>query len=444
MRSMSTGAILAMLRGSVWTCGLPPGWISPSARSITFGISSLATYCDASKYPGVPSWILLFPLCVSRSGIHPISSSEPEHTSRSAERIRAMRLGRASTRCGSCSAVVAEYTDTLSPPSSCASALHSGSQANTLSAAAAGSAASAEPSATTNLGIAFMFVTSEFVGAVGAQTHDVLEEYLIVGHVAARFVARDLQADPAELARAPVDHHGVARRVVRGEDREIGRVERSRKTGGARVQPVISIADPPHRDELINALEIPARLHRCEPARLPRGTGGEIAILLAPEVLALQLEVGVGRVVVRRPLQDSVQHPKTALARETVGCPGRILEGTVLGRSAQIRDPGLPRGAHSHVSADVREQGARTHAVLVASARRTRGKVATTAGLDAYVEIQIGRSHPFELDAVFVQLVAEEHLVRERRVGEVPGVRVNLVLVTDAGEETPRLDREPV
>src|SRR6266567_7019469 len=149
------------------------------------------------------------PLGVSSSGIQPISSSEPEQTNRSAERIRAMRLGRASIRCASCSAVVAEYTDTLSPPSSCARALHSGSQAKTLSTAAAGSATTAALSATTNLRIVFMFVTLEFVSAVRAQTHDVLEEYLMVGRVAARFVARRLQADAAELARAPVDHHRV-------------------------------------------------------------------------------------------------------------------------------------------------------------------------------------------------------------------------------------------
>src|SRR6266700_1315837 len=167
------------------------------------------------------------PLWVSSSGIQPISSSEPEQTNRSAERIRAMRLGRASIRCASCSAVVAVYTDTLSPPSSCTRAPHSGSQAKTLSAAAAGSATATELSATTNLRNVFMFVTLEFVGAVRAQTHDVLEKYLMVGRVAAGLVARRLQADSAELARAPIDHHRVAGRVVRGEDREIGRVERS-------------------------------------------------------------------------------------------------------------------------------------------------------------------------------------------------------------------------
>src|SRR6266540_2316531 len=137
--------------------------------------------------------------------------------------MRAIKLGRASIRCASCSAVVAVYTDTLSPPSSCTRAPHSGSQAKTLSAAVAGSATATELNATTNLRIVFMFVTSEFVGAVRAQTHDVLEKYLMVGRVAAGLVARRLQANATELARAPIDHHRVAGRVVRRENRDIRR-----------------------------------------------------------------------------------------------------------------------------------------------------------------------------------------------------------------------------
>src|SRR2546428_634963 len=168
---------------------------------------------------------------------------------------------------------------------------------------------------------------------------------------------------------------------------------------------------PPHRDELIHALEIPARLHGCEPARLRRGTGGGITIFLAPEVFALQLEVGVGRVEVRRPLQDSVQHPETALAGEAVGCAGWIVKGPILGRGAQVRDPGLPRSARSEVAADMRENIARADAVLVASARRTRRKLASATGLDADVPIERSRSDPFQLDSVLVQLVAEKHLV---------------------------------
>src|SRR6266850_2266042 len=71
---------------------------------------------------------------------------------------------------------------------------------------------------------------------------------------------------------------------------------------------------------------------------------------------AEKLEVGVSRVVVRRPFQDSVQHPKTALAGEAVvSCPGWIFKGAILGRGAQVRNSGLPRGACPEVAAEVRE-----------------------------------------------------------------------------------------
>src|SRR5471032_3119012 len=130
--------------------------MSPSERSITFGISSFSTNWDASRYPAEPGWIFEFPDCVSSNGSHPTSSSDPEHTTRSAERTRAMRLGLASRRCGSCSAVVAEYTLILSPPISFAREPHSGSHTNTLTAAIAGSAASVTPSTDRLLSIDFM------------------------------------------------------------------------------------------------------------------------------------------------------------------------------------------------------------------------------------------------------------------------------------------------
>src|SRR5438094_3337459 len=101
-----------------------------------------------------------------------------------------------------------------------------------LSAAIDGTAKIARLNAQRIFMIAFMFVTSEFVGAVRAQTHDVLEEDLVVGRVAAGLVARGLEADAAELARTPVDHHGVPGRVVCGEARGSRRDERSREAGG--------------------------------------------------------------------------------------------------------------------------------------------------------------------------------------------------------------------
>ena len=91
----------------------------------------------ASKLPGAPGASLGFADCWSSTGSQPTSSSMPVQTSRSALRMRAIRLGRASMRCGSCKAVVVDVTLSLSPPSSVASDAHSGSQATTLRAACA-------------------------------------------------------------------------------------------------------------------------------------------------------------------------------------------------------------------------------------------------------------------------------------------------------------------
>src|SRR6266581_6829373 len=180
--------------------------MSPSERSTTFGTSSLATNCEASMYPGDPGWIRSLPDCVRRSGSQPISSSEPEQISRSALRTLAMRLGRASMRCGSCFAVVAEKTETLSPPSSCASAAHSGSHANTFTAQRAGPLKNAVKSAAMIRRNEFIRTPLEPMSTVRAQADDVLQEDLVVGLAHARVVARQLQPDAAELARAPVDH----------------------------------------------------------------------------------------------------------------------------------------------------------------------------------------------------------------------------------------------
>src|SRR6267143_1966306 len=355
-------------------CGFPEGWISPSARSITFGISSLTTYCDASRYPGDPGWMRSLPDCVSSKGRQPISSSEPEHTTRSALRMRAIKLGRASIRCGSCSAVVAEKTATLSLPSSCASAPHSGSQAKTFSAAPAGHASIAVPNARSNLRRFFMCIALEPVRAVRAEAHDVLEKELVVGLVKARVIARELQPDAAELARVPVDHRRVALRPVGLQDREIRRAQRTgihqSDVRRARIKPVVAVAEAPLRQELIHALQIPARLARREPIgqRAAGGDEREVAVLLAPEVLALQLEVVVGRVAVGRPLQDAVEHPEAALAGEAVDgvSSGRVdvRVGPVLRRSPQVRKAGLPGNALSEITSEMGEEIRRAEAVL--------------------------------------------------------------------------------
>src|SRR5882762_11279219 len=86
--------------------------------------------------------------------------------------------------------------------------------------------------------------------------------------------------------------------------------------------------------------------------------------------------------MIRRPPRSTL-FPYTTLFRslagEAVGCAGWILKGPILGRGAQVRDSGLPRGACPEVAAEVRENVARADAVLVAPARRTRRKLPSTA-----------------------------------------------------------------
>src|SRR5262249_8963238 len=244
--------------------------------------------------------------------------------------------------------VVAEYAETLSPPSSWASEAHSGSQVKTLSAATAGSANTERIPATAIFRFVLMFVL-EFVGAVRAQAEDVLEKHLVVGCVRARLVLRDLQTDAAELARAPVDHHGVPGRVVLGEYRKVRGRKRARidETDARRAgaQPVVAIAYAPHRDELIDALEVPAGLRRRVAAGLRSCGRGvvECQAAFSPplEVLALELEVRLRRVEVRRPLQDAAQRPQLARSREAVRDRRAggvdVVVGPVLRRGREIR-----------------------------------------------------------------------------------------------------------
>ena len=112
--------------------------------------------------PGVPGATFALPDCRSSIGSQPISSSAPVHTTRSAARTCAIRLGLASTTCTSCKADVATSTSTLSPASSCTSDAHSGSHAKTFIFACAGEDTS--PAASSTAGIAKSFTGSYLNG----------------------------------------------------------------------------------------------------------------------------------------------------------------------------------------------------------------------------------------------------------------------------------------
>src|SRR6185503_18334755 len=103
------------------------------------------------------------------------------------------------------------------------------------------------------------------------------------------------------------------------------------------------------------------------------------------------------------------------------------------------REPRAPRGACTDVPAYVAEQAPHVRSVAVAVGS---GESATTPELGSELDEKIGRRQPAKLHAIVVEPPAEERLVRERRVLEVPGVLVDLVLVADSRQETPALQRE--
>src|SRR6185436_18469823 len=101
------------------------------------------------------------------------------------------------------------------------------------------------------------------------------------------------------------------------------RIEQAERSGPC-VELVVAVAGAPLRDELVDPLQVPARLARRIVARHGAerrrgGVVGEAARLLAAEVFALQLEVLIGWIAVRRPLQDAVGHPEPARPAEAVG-----------------------------------------------------------------------------------------------------------------------------
>src|SRR5688572_26431998 len=138
----------------------------------------------------------------------------------SAFRVRAIRLGRASMRCGFWVAVVAALTFRRSPPISLASDAHSGSQATTLSAARAGMPKPIMKSSRTRRHVGgaarraglFMAISSEAVSTMRTEAHDVLQVDLPIGDRRVAAVGGELQAKPAEFGQRVVDHRGGARR----------------------------------------------------------------------------------------------------------------------------------------------------------------------------------------------------------------------------------------
>ena len=235
---------------------------------------------------------------------------------------------------------------------------------------------------------------------------------------------------------------GKLREVIGAEHAVIDEADIHR----AGLQRIVTQAQPPMRHELIDTLHIPAALvavviSRTNAARAAR----QCAILTAFEILALQFEVVHRAVAVRRPFPDAVGDPHPALAAEAVGYriarAVNIIKAALFGRAAQPRQPHAPGVADARVAPQMREYRPLRDAVLVVVGA---GESAPAAGFRAEFEEQVGWRKPPDLHAIVTQLVAEESLVRQRRIGKIPGVGMLLVHVADAREEAPPLEAEPI
>src|SRR4030095_15452796 len=105
----------------------------------------------------------------------------------------------------------------------------------------------------------------------------------------------------------------------------------------------------------------------------------------------------------------------------------------------QIGQAGTRASARADVATEVHVRVAVAGTVLVAIGA---GKTLGTADFAAELDEKVGRRDPFHLPPVVLVLAAEESLVDERRVVEIPCVLVDVVEIADAGEEAPELGRK--
>src|SRR5690348_16970878 len=105
------------------------------------------------------------------------------------------------------------------------------------------------------------------------------------------------------------------------------------------------------------------------------------------------------------------------------------------------REARAPARGVADVSADVREQRRAVESIAVALGA---GEPVAAAGFRAELEEGVGGREPLHLHTVLRELAAEERLIDERLIDEVPRVRVNFVEIAEAGEEPAALDREAV
>ena len=190
----------------------------------------------------------------------------------------------------------------------------------------------------------------------------------------------------------------------------------------------VAQAEPPLRHELIDALHIESAAIEVDRNAVER------ALFVAEEVFAVHDQIVDRRIAARRPFVDEAQDPELILARENVS-----VDVAVLRLGLEKRGRGKPTALFVQVAAGLHERRDRARTVVV-GVRRGKGVAAEPLG--AKLQEEVRRRDPAQPDAVIAILRPQERTVRQRRIHEVPVVRVPLVEIGDTRKEPPGLRRQ--
>src|SRR5262249_49344272 len=141
--------------------------------------------------------------------------------------------------------------------------------------------------------------------------------------------------------------------------------------------------------------------------------------------------------------QHKVGDPELARSGEGLCDPSAegidVLKCPVFRFGPVIGEAGPPRRARSNVAAEMSKQVPRAGAILAAV---TAWEVEPPPYLAPDLDEEVGRRYPLELHSIVQEPAAEERLVRQWRILEIPRMLMDLVQVADAGQEAPAFQRK--
>src|SRR5262249_19449603 len=159
----------------------------------------------------------------------------------------------------------------------------------------------------------------------------------------------------------------------------------------------------------------------------------------------LQLEIGVRRVAVGRPLPNEIRDCELTLAGKTelcrISCNVGLRVLPIVGMQLKVGEPRAPGIVRADIATGMDVGCAAADTVLVAIGA---GEARSITDFSTKLEIRIGRRHPLELQTVVLELPAEKSLIGQRRIVEIPHMLMLVVEIPDGGKEAAELRCESV